>query len=240
MNTTNIPPVRDAHKTCDASEKHPPDATKSSAEEPREAEREPDAGGMHSEIDLASSPRQPREIRPREKQAYDLFDELWAEWVDSAEETASTTFGFHCSTADSDLERVFLAALMFIRPAYVQTGYGGALDLKTGVELSPQHRCGPYRIDFAVIVPAMGEFGRDIRIAVECDGHYFHDRRAKDAERDKRRDRYLTLNGWRVMRFSEAEVIRAPRDCATQVEEVIESLLEEQFVAAGEIVGRGE
>lgn len=196
----------------------PPDAFQNHAE----------GEGMHTE---QPAPRT-REIPPRRRFAYDLFEELWEDWTEHAYEQASTAFGVHCSHADSDLERVFLAVLMFIKPDYACHGYGGALDLAGQPKLYPQHPCGPYRIDFAIVVPPFGPDGEEIRIAVECDGQYYHDRTEKQAARDKKRDRFLTLNGWRVMRFVETEIMKDPRGCADQVSELIGELLDRQVVRA--------
>lgn len=203
----------------------PKTASDSPPSEPRASPEGPQDEGMQPETSSQTFPP----LRPRELQARALFDELWEEWIEHARDVAESHYGFHSTHADSDLERVFLVALMFIRPDFTCIGYGGPLDLNQQVVLRPQHQCGPYRIDFAVIVPRIGVYGEEIRIAVECDGHYFHDRTAKKAEKDKQRDRFLSLNGWRVMRFSETEVIRDPRACARQVEEMIEVVIEQQY-----------
>lgn len=59
---------------------------------------------------------------------------------------------------------------------------------------------GDYRLDFA-IVPEAGEVG----LAIEVDGHAFHETKAAAAA-DKRRDRALSAAGWTVCRFTAAEV----------------------------------
>lgn len=62
-----------------------------------------------------------------------------------------------------------------------------------------------YRIDLAV----WARFGTAASaVAVELDGHEFHERTKEQAERDKRRDRDLQALGWRVARFTGSQVLR--------------------------------
>ena len=68
---------------------------------------------------------------------------------------------------------------------------------------------GPYRADIMVRVG-------DRRLVVECDGAAFHNN-ARMIEHDKRRDRYCTLNGIAVLRFTGKEIHRDARGCAAQV-----------------------
>lgn len=55
-----------------------------------------------------------------------------------------------------------------------------------------QTPCGRYRID--ITLPAQ-------RIAIECDGKAYHSSTAQRAH-DRKKDKYLKDNGWRVLRFS--------------------------------------
>lgn len=160
-----------------------------------------------------------------QKRRSDLFDELWEEWAERSRQAAEDHYAYHDCHAGSDLERLLLVPLMFIQPRWLEGGYGGPLDLEPEFTIRPQYPIGPYFVDFAVLVGPFGVERKEFRIAVECDGHYFHDRTKEQATRDKRRDRYLTLHGWRVIRFTETEINADPRGCADQVEELIERLL---------------
>jgi hypothetical protein len=51
------------------------------------------------------------------------------------------------------------------------------------------------------------------RLAVETDGRSYHATRAA-FERDRRRDARLTVAGWRVVRFTWAQVVDEPAECA--------------------------
>ena len=83
----------------------------------------------------------------------------------------------------------------------------------------PQVSIGEYRVDFLVIhekgldSPGASPGG----IVVECDGHEFHEKTKKQVARDKRRDRYLQEQGFRVFRFAGSEVWADPYRCASEV-----------------------
>lgn len=60
---------------------------------------------------------------------------------------------------------------------------------------------GPYRVDFA--------FTGDKKVAIEVDGWAFHTDPATFA-RDRRRQNYLVLNGWQVLRFTWLDLTEYP------------------------------
>lgn len=65
-----------------------------------------------------------------------------------------------------------------------------------------------FRLDFALV-------GRS-RVAIELDGHEFHERTKQQATRDKSRDRKLVELGWKVLRFTGSEVWKDPMLCADE------------------------
>jgi very-short-patch-repair endonuclease len=54
-------------------------------------------------------------------------------------------------------------------------------------------------------------------LAVECDGHDFHERTKEQAARDRSRDRALQAAGYTVMRFTGSELYRDPMRCVREV-----------------------
>jgi hypothetical protein len=78
--------------------------------------------------------------------------------------------------------------------------------------LVAQRGAGKYRLDFA-IVPVDGSPG----IAIEVDGHDYHERTKEQAKHDKRRDRWLQRHGWRALHFTGSEVFADPAKCALEV-----------------------
>ena len=82
--------------------------------------------------------------------------------------------------------------------------------------MEPQYPVGKYRIDFALPLQ---------KIAVEIDGHDYHktkEQRTKDAARD----RWLTINGWTVIRFTGSEVYANPESCTSQVREILNRIVQ--------------
>jgi very-short-patch-repair endonuclease len=85
--------------------------------------------------------------------------------------------------------------------------------------LVPQLKVGGYRLDFGVIGP-------NLKLAIEVDGWTYHSSR-ESFEHDRRRDRRLSILGWRTFRYPASEAKYQPMQCA---DEIIDFLRE----AAGE------
>lgn len=73
----------------------------------------------------------------------------------------------------------------------------------TNLAIVPQYKVGAYRLDFAVFYGCDGVIKF---LAVECDGHEFHERTKQQAQRDKSRDRFLQSRGIPVFRFTGSEI----------------------------------
>lgn len=95
--------------------------------------------------------------------------------------------------------------------AYV-LGSAGACE----VALFPQATVGKYRVDMLVVYEGGG-------IAIECDGHEFHERTKEQATSDKARDRHLQLRGYKVLRFTGSEIWADPFASAMEVLRTIAS-----------------
>jgi very-short-patch-repair endonuclease len=91
-----------------------------------------------------------------------------------------------------------------------------------------QHEIGDYRADFAVCLAGIcGGKHRTAWIAVECDGHEFHERTKAQAARDKARDRAITQAGFRILRFTGSEIYRSSFACAVEVHNLVNKIIEE-------------
>lgn len=82
--------------------------------------------------------------------------------------------------------------------------------------LVPQHEVvtsdgSLFRLDFAV---------PDFRIAIELDGHEFHERTKEQVAHRNTRDRKLQTDGWTVLHISGSELWRAPLDRVEEIYEV--------------------
>jgi len=81
---------------------------------------------------------------------------------------------------------------------------------------------GSYRVDF-VLAAKCPETGAPVFVAVECDGHEWHERTKEQAARDKARDRFLAGEGLTVLRFTGSEIFEKPTSCAMQAISVLYS-----------------
>jgi very-short-patch-repair endonuclease len=91
-----------------------------------------------------------------------------------------------------------------------------------------QHEVDQYRLDFAVhVTGASGGKHRGAWIAVECDGHQFHERTKEQAKRDKARDRALATKGFRILRFTGSEIYESAFACAVDVHHLVQKIIEE-------------
>ena len=82
------------------------------------------------------------------------------------------------------------------------------------IGVQPQKTIGFYRVDLAI---SFLFFGASIDLIVELDGHAWHDKTARQVERDKKRERALMDLGYELRRFSGREVNADARGCAMEV-----------------------
>jgi len=129
---------------------------------------------------------------------------------------------------DSPIEKLFYTCLwhaLECHPRYrhLQVGALDALTTAVGDDASDiyigwQVRVLDWPVDFAFKVRAAS---RDVTglvcLAVECDGHDFHERTKEQAARDRSRDRALQAAGYTVMRFTGSELYRDPMKCVREV-----------------------
>jgi very-short-patch-repair endonuclease len=82
-----------------------------------------------------------------------------------------------------------------------------------------------YRADFLVTLEDWNwELGRHeqlVKIAVEVDGHDFHEKTKQQAQYDKFRDRAMVAEGYKVLRFTGSEVYRDSEDVVTEIEDLL-------------------
>lgn len=145
-----------------------------------------------------------------------------------------TMFNFWVAKCESPIEELMLGALAFALhgelgashtvPCFTETSHSSLM-------LEPQKKIGSYRVDFAIhsVNGAAGDARTEAKIVVECDGHDFHERTKEQAARDKARDRFLSSEGWIVLRFTGREIVRDPAGCADVVAEQLEAEFRRQL-----------
>lgn len=76
-----------------------------------------------------------------------------------------------------------------------------------GIDINPQEELNKYRVDFLLI----GYDGvKRTEVVIECDGHEFHDKNEKQRRYEKKRDRDLQADGFKVLRFTGSEIVNEP------------------------------
>ena len=78
---------------------------------------------------------------------------------------------------------------------------------------------GTYIIDF--VVSKKISKSQTMRIAIELDGHEFHEKNKSQVMADERRERAIVTEGLPVLRFSGSEIVRNPRSCVVEIAEYI-------------------
>jgi very-short-patch-repair endonuclease len=151
---------------------------------------------------------------------------LHVEYVNHARERADERFAHWQTYCQSPIERLLLAKLVtedWEEPREDEWFRGSQFRAEL-LEIEKQHKItfgGPlvlrcrhephyvktqlpvlddrYTLDFAFF--SCGE-----KFAIELDGHDFHEKTKKQASHDKRRDRQLVADGWKVFRYTGSDV----------------------------------
>lgn len=168
--------------------------------------------------------------------AQELYDELMDMAYEDAPPPSAAKLAnkFYPELCESPIEQLMMAALQFCPFGYFTPPhpiYSGDWRLDpdeienlmarrdSDVMICPQYNINNYRVDFAIFV--MG-FDKGIaRLVIECDGHDFHEKTKEQAAKDKKRDRDLMLDGWRVFRFTGSEIFHDARECAETIDDFI-------------------
>jgi len=129
----------------------------------------------------------------------------------------------------SPIEAIFLDSFC---PLAIEHGYEVQRKIRSRegiIGISVQAPIGPYFADFLISYPF---FGRSLCIAVECDGHDYHERTRRQAAYDRSRDRYMQGTGLEVYRFTGSEIVAAPHICAWEVLDAIMRFQTAEIIAA--------
>ena len=132
-------------------------------------------------------------------------------------------FGWCIDRCESGAEQAFLSALLFndeFRLEPVTSGEGIAIAPAFKFVLHQQKVLGEYRVDFALTHAELPEL-----LAIEIDGHDFHERTKEQAARDRLRDRVLLRRGWATIRFTGSEVAWSALGCAREAYLIFTAML---------------
>ena len=81
-----------------------------------------------------------------------------------------------------------------------------------------------YIIDFQFSTE--GNFDKEYKLLVECDGHNYHNKTKDQVKRDNERDYNLKLAGYDILRFSGSQIYNDPFKCAKEIYEYLMSKVE--------------
>lgn len=121
---------------------------------------------------------------------------------------------------ESPIEAVFVVwwrVLRMLSPN--DPAYALKLSEQHAVTVNGQH----FRLDFAVLpsdvlLAAAGErLGCPMKIAVELDGHDFHEKSKEQVAYRNQRDRSLQADGWTVLHVSGSELVKDPAERVLEV-----------------------
>ena len=88
------------------------------------------------------------------------------------------------------------------------------------VQIQPRRKMGPYEITLAIRVRGPGN--RLLKLAVQCDGHDFCEMSKEQAVVEKALEKTLKVAGFRLFRFTGAEIATDPVKCAAQISNAID------------------
>ncbi|MEO0449076.1 MAG: DUF559 domain-containing protein [Pseudomonadota bacterium] len=167
-----------------------------------------------------------------------FFDDCHKEWSEARMDDAWTGWIDAKDMCESPIEQRMLIALLnsrafcdgFTSPSVRTLESALGIQGVSAPSIIPQMPVGRYRIDFGVIWHLADQ---KVCLAVECDGHDFHEKTKEQAKRDKARDRYLIASGWPVIRFTGSEIFKNALECADEVGGI---LLDATMIDAG-IIG---
>lgn len=132
-----------------------------------------------------------------------------------------------CSRCESPIEALLLAA-MHKNSKIGGRGYHFCLAEKASpippfdeaAFVYTQVCVGDYRADILIHDVTLPLDIREPRwMIVECDGHEYHERTKEQARRDKKRDRFFTAKGFKVLRFTGSEIWADSDACAEEVDD---------------------
>jgi len=118
----------------------------------------------------------------------------------------------NANVISTPIEQIFLMKWKF-----------AGLDKKLNVRLAPHEpvdtEVGSYAVDFLIVSedPSL----ENVKIAIELDGHEFHEKTPQQVRKDKVRERAIVQQGVTVLRFSGSEVVRDGRGCVEEVEKFL-------------------
>lgn len=121
---------------------------------------------------------------------------------------------------ESPIEQIFL-----IEWGFQEIQSGDKFRFYLIPQVSVRHPSGKYILDFRIdfLSSAISDFDLSTLdvvpeplLAIELDGHIWHEKTKQQVEHHKERERFLTSQGWTILRFAGSEIIKAPEKCVLE------------------------
>jgi very-short-patch-repair endonuclease len=106
--------------------------------------------------------------------------------------------------------------------ARIKTAYG-FIDFIIGIR--PQFKIGRYKVDFIIYFD--NPYVEENYVAIEIDGHEWHEKTKEQVMYDKQRERYLLQNDYPAMRFSGTEVFH---NCEQNAKECFSIMIDRSII----------
>ena len=135
--------------------------------------------------------------------------------------------GYYLKDIESPIECLFLLAYRTIvklnedRLCNCYSDEGIKAAAVSDIHIFPQYAIGKYRVDFLIKYTEGTSYNgqmmfRSSAVAVELDGHEFHEKDEKQRRYEKARDRFLQKKGLRVFHYTGSEIVKNPFNAAME------------------------
>ena len=134
------------------------------------------------------------------------FEEFFLKFIS----VTFTNFADLIKKCDSPLEVAFIVGFL---------SYATDETLGWSLITNPEHFDGQVNIDKYKIDFVIRDSEEKVKIAIELDGHTYHEKTENQAVNDRTRDRTLIRKGWKLLRFHRREIEQDLEGCIKQVGE---------------------
>ena len=116
---------------------------------------------------------------------------------------------------ESPIEQILWIALNFCT---LNTGKHYVFAEQVEVEANGKE----YRLDFLYEEYYMDIIDNPLHLAIECDGHDFHEKTKEQVEKRNKRDMDLKLAGYDILHYSGSQIFKNPIKCAMEILDYID------------------
>ena len=104
---------------------------------------------------------------------------------------------------ESPIERIAVVETIKFRDVYGSANFS----------VSSHTPVGKYEADIVIR-------NKSIKVAIECDGHEFHEKTKEQAAKDKKRDREFQKEGYVILRYTGSEICNNPKTITDDLKKI--------------------